>query len=138
MQIISADRSISDSADRVTEMFQNTPAFSGISGADLFQAPTENNEIPIASTLSAVGPIEFECTPILESLEIEIPTTYTRKTSKKSRKRSLMSKMIRSCVGDVYIFFQQMAVFSAQLQLIEEQRDYYRLKLQRLLENHCI
>ena len=37
--IISADRSISDSADRVTEMFQNTLAFSGITGAaDLFQS----------------------------------------------------------------------------------------------------
>ena len=88
MQIISAYRSISDSADRVTEMFQNTPAFSGISGAaDLFQAPTENNEIPIASTVSAAGPIEFEGTPILESPEVEIHTIYTRKTSKKSRKR---------------------------------------------------
>ena len=44
MQVISADRSISD-ADRVTEMFLNTPAFSEISGAaGLFQAPAENNE----------------------------------------------------------------------------------------------
>ena len=37
--IILADRSISDSADRVTEMFQNTLALSGITGAaDLFQS----------------------------------------------------------------------------------------------------
>ena len=82
MQILSADRSIcADSADRVTEMFQNTPAFSGISGAaELFQAPA------IASTVSAAGPNESEDTPILESpAEIEIPTTY--KASKKSRKR---------------------------------------------------
>ena len=80
--IISADRSISDSADRVTEMFQNTLAFSGITGAvDLFQAPAENNEIPIASTVSATGPVEFESTPILESPGVEIPTTYTRKTN---------------------------------------------------------
>ena len=33
MLILSADRGISDSADRVTEMFQNTPAFRGILGA---------------------------------------------------------------------------------------------------------
>ena len=71
MQILSADRSIfADSADRVAEMFQNTPAFSGISGAaDLFQAPA------IASTVSAADSDEFEDTPILESPEIEIPTT---------------------------------------------------------------
>ena len=105
-------------------MFQNTPAFSGISGAaDLFQAPAENNEIPMASTVSAV--VEFEGTPIFESPEVEIPTTY--KASKKSRKR-------RRTVDDYVEFFQLMAVFSPQLQLIEEQRDYYRLKLQRLLE----
>ena len=53
-----------------------------------------------------------------------------------------MSKMIRSellKVADLLplqqeVLFQQMAVFSAQLQLIEEQRDNYRLKRQRLLE----
>ena len=40
MLIIAADRSISNS-DRVREMFENTPAFSGISGAvDIFQAPS--------------------------------------------------------------------------------------------------
>ena len=52
-----------------------------------FKAPAENNEIPIASTVSAAGPVEFEDTPILESPEVEIPTIYTRKPSKKSRKR---------------------------------------------------
>ena len=31
------------------------------------------------------------------------------------------------------VLFQQMDVFSAQLQLIEEQREYYMLKRQRLL-----
>ena len=86
MLIILADKSISDSADRVTEMFQNTPAFIGISGAvDLFQAQVGNNEITSASTVSVAGPVEFEGTPVLESSEVEIPTTY--KTSKKSRKR---------------------------------------------------
>ena len=67
-------------------MFQNTPGFCGISGAaDLFQAPAENNEIPIASTVSAAGPVEFEGTPILESPGVEIPTTY--KASEKSQKK---------------------------------------------------
>ena len=86
MLIISTDRSISDTADRVTEMSQNIPAFSGISGAvDLLQAPVGNNEITSASTVSVADPVEFEGTPVLESSEVEIPTTY--KTSKKSRKR---------------------------------------------------
>ena len=121
MQILSADRSIfADSADRVTEMFQNTHAFSGISGAaDLFQAPA------IASTASATGPDEFEGTPILESPEIEIPTTY--KTSKKSRKRRRtvderddsveLLKAADLLPLQQEVLFQQMAVFSAQLQL---------------------
>ena len=61
MQNISADRSISGSPDRVTKMFQNTPAFCGISGAaDLFQAPAENNEILIASTVSAEVPMNLK------------------------------------------------------------------------------
>ena len=80
-------------------MFQNTPAFSGISGAaDLFQAPAESNQIPIVSTVSAADRVEFEGTPILEFREVEIPTTYTRWTSKKSQKRrqTVVSKMIRS------------------------------------------
>ena len=142
MLIISADRSISDSADRVTEIFLNTPAFSGISGAaDLFQTPAENNEIPIATPVSAAVPDEVEGTPILESPEVEIPTTY--KTSKKSRKRRRTVKENDSVellkAADLLplqqeVLFQQMAVFSGQLQLIEEQRGYYRLKRQRLLE----
>ena len=138
MQILSADRSIfADCADRITEMFQNNPAFSGISGAsDLLQAPA------IASTVSAAGPNEYEDTPILESPEIEIPTTY--KTSKKSRKRRRtvdeqddsveLLKAADLLPLQQEVLFQQMAVFSVQLQLIEEQRDYYRLKRQRLLE----
>ena len=145
MLIISADRSISDSADRVTEMFQNTPAFIGIPGAvDLFQTPVGNNELTSASTVSA-GPVEFEGTPVLESSEVEIQTTY--KTSKKSRKRRRTVDEQDDSVeclkaADLLplqqeVLFQQMAVFSAQLQLIEEQRDYHRLKHQRLVENHC-
>ena len=126
-----------ESADRVTEMFQNTPAFSGISGAvDLFQASA------IASTVSATGPGESEGTPILESPEIEIPTTY--KASNKSRKRRRTVDEQDDSVellkaADILplqqeVLFQQMAVFSAQLQLIEEQRVNYRLKRQSMLE----
>ena len=92
MQILSADRSIfTDSADRVTEMFQNTPAFSGISGvADLFQAPA------IASTVSATGPDESEDTPILESPELKY-RQHKRHQRKVGREGELlMSKMIRS------------------------------------------
>ena len=49
-------------------MFQNTPAFRGISGAlDLFQAPVGDSEIPIASTA------ELEGAPVSESPEFEIP-----------------------------------------------------------------
>ena len=146
MFIISAVRSISDCADRVTEMFQNTPAFIGISGpVDLFQTPVGNNEIPIASnsiTASAEDPVEFEGSPILESPEVETPTTY--KPSKKSRKRrrtvddqdDLVELLSAADLLPLQweVLFQQMAVFSTHLQLIEEKREYYRLKGQRLLE----
>ena len=138
MQIQSADRSIfADSADRVIEMYQNTPSFSGISGAaGFFQTPA------IASTLSAANPEEFEDTPISESPEIEIPTT--NKASKKSRKRRRavdeqddsveLLKAANLLPLQQEVLFQQMAVFSAQLQLIEKQRNYYRFKRQILLE----
>ena len=144
MLIISADRNISDSADRVTEMFQNTPAFIEISGAvDLFQAPSVgSHEITSASTVLVAGPVEFEGTPVLESSEVEIQATS--KTSKKSRKRRRTVDEQDDSVeclkaADLLplqqeVLFQQMAVFSAQLQLIEEQRDYYWLKRQRLVE----
>ena len=33
------------------------------------------------------------------------------------------------------VLCKQMEVFSAQLALVEEQREYYRLKKQKLLEN---
>ena len=97
MQILSADRSIfADSADRVTEMFQNILAFSGISGAAvLFQSPAENNEIPIASTVSAACLVEFEGTPILESPEMK-SRRHTRHQRKFGREGELLSKMIRS------------------------------------------
>ena len=109
-------------------MFQNTLAFSGITGAaDLFQIPAENNEIPIASTVSAAGPVEFEDTPILESPEVEIPTIYTRKPLKKSRKR-------RRTVDeqDDSVELLKAADLLPLQQVDEEQRDYYRLKRQRL------
>ena len=152
MLILSADRGISDSADRVTEMFQNTPAFRGILGAvDHFQVPSENNEAPVVSTESAAGPVptastvsavESEDTPILDPPEVEI-LTYHR-TSKKSRKRRRtvddpdnsveIMKAADLLPLQQEVLFQQMAVFSAQLQLIEEQREYYSLKRQKLLE----
>ena len=152
MLIFSADRGISDSADRVTEMSQNTPAFSGILGAvDHFQTPAENNEAPVVSTESAASPVptaskvsavECEDTPILDPPEVEILSYH--QASKKSRKRRRAvdepdnSEEILKAADllplQQEVLFQQMAVFSAQLQLIEEQREYYSLKRQKLLE----
>ena len=115
--IISADISISDSADRVTKMFQNTPAFNGTSGAaDLFQAPAENNEIPIASTVSAAGPVEFEGTPILESPEVKsrqyILVSHQRKFEREGE--LLMSKMIRSML-QTYFHYSKKFCFNRWL-----------------------
>ena len=88
-----------------------------------------DNEIPIASTVSAAGPVEFEDTPILESPEVEIPTIYTRKPSKKSRKR-------RRTVDeqDDSVELLKAADLLPLQQVDEEQRDYYRFKRQRLLK----
>ena len=86
--------------------------------------------------MSATGPGEFEGTPTLESSEFEIPTT--EKPSKKSRKRrrtDIDQEDLVEFVKPEYLFtfqqvvlLQQMEVFSAQLQLIEVQKDNYRLK----------
>ena len=83
MLTIAADRSISNS-DRVREMFENTLAFSGISGAvDLFQAPS----CSIVSEGSVVNGCATQNIPeeltIIEFPEIEIRTQRSRK-----RKRS--------------------------------------------------
>ena len=96
--------------------------------------------IPVASTVSTAGPVEFEGTPILESPEVEISTTHTRNTSKKGRKRRRIVDERDDSVNFLKaadllplqqeVLFQQMAVFSAQLQLIEEQRDYYTTGVQ--------
>ena len=139
--ILAADKNLTNS-DRVRDMFETTPAFSGISGAvDNFAQPAAESSQPTPQRDSV------EDTAMLGTYECDVPTTY--QIGKKSRKRRRISAdderptEIQQQVGmraadllplQQEVLFQQMAVFSAQLQLIEEQREYYKLKRQRLLE----
>ena len=140
MLILAADKSITNS-DRIRDMFEMTPAFSGISGAiDHFVIP--------APAAENTRPVDFAVdTSIVESPEIEVPTTYP--LGKKCRKRRRVSAdngpaknqqhPVEMRAADLFplqqeVLHQQLVVFSAQLQLIGEQRDYYSLKRHRLSE----
>ena len=125
-------------SDRIRDMFETTPAFCGISGAiDNFVIPAPENTQSIDSVVD---------TSILDAPEIEVPTTYRPGKKCRKRRRVLADDDGPAKIQDPVraaeliplqqeVLHQQLAVFSAQLQLIEEQRDYYRLKRQRLLEN---
>ena len=141
--IVAADKRMTTS-DRIRDMFESTPAFGGISGAvDNFVVPHENTE-PSSQGDYAVD------VPIQDAPEVEVPTLH--QVSKKSRKRKRLSgtelhdcpsgseRRVEMRTSDLLplqqeVLLQQMKVFSAQLALIEEQREYYRLKRQRLQDS---
>ena len=134
MLILEADRTLKNS-DRIREMLETSPAFCGISGAiDNFVIP-ENSQLVDCDVDSSI---------LLDTTGVDVP----HQLNKKSRKRR---RILADDIGPVEIqhpwkmraaeliplqqavLEQQLVVFSAQLQLIEEQREYYQLKLQRLL-----
>ena len=128
--ILSSDRDLSTSvAERVSQMFSSTPAFTGICGSvDMFQAPTA---FPSHTEISETS----EVTPVFEE-PAEVTVVSSRPEGRRKRKRSIEQS---TSVSDLLplqreVLLKQMEVFSAQLQLIEEQREYYRHKKQRLLE----
>ena len=52
--IVSAEKCLSNS-DRVTNMFKETPAFSGVSGAvDLFQLPCSSSTQPLSVEIDSL------------------------------------------------------------------------------------
>ena len=54
MMIVSAEKCLSNS-DRVTNMFKETPAFSGVSGAvDLFQLPCSSSTQPLSVEIDSL------------------------------------------------------------------------------------
>ena len=137
MMMVSAEKCLSNS-DRVTDMLKDTPAFSRVSGAvDLFQPPCSSSTQPLSVEIDSY---------ILESPEVEIqqiprPTKMNRKRKRPHSgwKSAVEIGGVQMQAADLLplqkdVLEQQMKVFSAQLQLIEEQREYYRLKKQRLME----
>ena len=128
--ILSSDRDLSTSVtERVSQMFSSMPAFTGICGSvDMFQAPTA---LPSHTEISETS----EVTPVFEE-PAEVTVVSSRPEGRRKRKRSIEQS---TSVSDLLplqreVLLKQMEVFSAQLQLIEEQREYYRHKKQRLLE----
>ena len=121
--------------EKVSQMLLSTPAFTGISGSvDLFQLPT--TLLPPQTEIIEASAV----TPVFEPPEV---TVSSCSVGNRKRKRSLKLPNHMVSVCDLLplqqeILCKQMEVFSAQLQLIEEQREYYRLKKQRLSEkNSC-
>ena len=125
MMFVSAEKCLSNS-DRVTDMFKDTPAFSGVLDAvDLFQPPCSSSTQPLS--------VEIDSS-ILESPEVDIQ--QIPRPSKMNRKRKRPHSEWESAVeigegvqmqaADLLplqkdVLEQQMKVFPAQLQLIEEQ-----------------
>ena len=131
--ILSSDRELSTSVtERVSQMFSSTPAFNGICGSvDMFQAPTA---LPSHTEISETS----EVTPVFEE-PAEVTVVSSRPEGRRKRKRSIEQPNQSTSVSDLLplqreVLLKQMEVFSAQLQLIEEQREYYSHKKQRLLE----
>ena len=131
--ILDADKSISNT-ERISDMFKDTPAFSGISGTvDLFQVPSDG-----------VSPVFCEEIPPAVH-EVEVKTSYVAKGRSRKRKREnspidSQHDKLKDSAADLIplqrdVLFQQMAVFSEQLKLIEEMRAYYKLKREKLI-NH--
>ena len=101
-----------------------------ISGtADLFQVPPER-----------------ESEDILESPVVQVNTSYAAEKGKNQRSRKRKRETLpefdeprpRLTASDLVplqqeVLYQQMAVFSEQLKLIEEQRAYYKVKNEKLL-----
>ena len=76
-------------------------------------------------------------TPVFEGPDVTVVSN--RPEGRRKRKRSIKQPNQSTSVSDVFplqreVLLKQMEVFSAQLQLTEEQREYYGHKKQRLLE----
>ena len=143
--ILAADKELSTSAtERVSQMLEGTPAFSGISGSvDLFQGPlmspsahTSAADLHLNESSSMV-PVPEE----LEAVDSSRPAYTGAVTIGRSRKRKRTTENLAPILSacDLLplqheVLCKQLDVFSAQLDLIEEQREYYRLKKQILLE----
>ena len=121
IMILSSDRELSTSVtERVSQMFSSTPAFTGICGSvDLFQAPTA---LPSHTEISETRAV----TPVFEG-SAEVTVVNNRPEGRRKRKRSIEQPNQSTSVSDLLplqreVLLKQMEVFSAQLQLIEEQR----------------
>ena len=88
----------------------------------MFQAPTA---LPSHTEISEIS----EVTPVFEE-PAEVTVVSSRPEGRRKRKRSIEQPYQSTSVSDLLplqreVLLKQMEVFSAQLQLIEEQREYY-------------
>ncbi|KAI6661407.1 hypothetical protein LOD99_13278 [Oopsacas minuta] len=123
IRILSSDREISTSVtERVSQMFSSTPAFSGICGSvDMFQAPTT---LPSHTEISE----SREVTLVFEGPEVTVVNSHPERRYRRKRSIEQSTKVSDLLPLQREVLLKQMEVFSAQLQLIEEQREYYRHK----------
>ena len=132
--ILAADKDLSTTAtERITEMLEGTPAFSGIKrSANLFEGPS--NSLPEELVIESSSMI-IDAPKVLvnNSSTVGICPRKLKRSAEKSSVRSLSASDLLPLQQEVLC--KQMEVFSAQLAFVEEQREYYRLKKQKLLEN---
>ena len=96
----------------------------------MLQAPTA---LPSHTEISETSAI----TPVFEGPDVTVVSN--RPEGRRKRKRSIEQPNQSTSVSDLLplqreVLLKQMEVFSAQLQLIEEEKEYYRHTKQRLLE----
>ena len=114
--ILAADKDLSTTAtERITEMLEGTPAFSGITGsADLFEGPS--NSLPEELVIESSS-------MIIDAQEVLVNNSFTVGIRPRKRKRSAEKSSVRSLSASDLLPLQQevlckqMEVFSAQLAL---------------------
>ena len=106
-------------------MPEGTSAFSGITGStDLFEGTSNSlpEELVIESSSMILDVPEVT---VNNSIAVGIRTRKRKRSGEKSSVRSLSASDLLPLQQEVLC--KQMEVFSVQLALIEEQREYYRL-----------
>ena len=96
IMILSSDRELSASVtERVSQMFSNTPAFTGICGSvDLFQAPTA---LPSHTEISETSAV----TPVFEGPEVTVVSN--RPEGRRKRLRSIEQPNQSTSVSDLLL-----------------------------------
>ncbi|KAI6658926.1 hypothetical protein LOD99_10886 [Oopsacas minuta] len=123
IRILSSDRELSTSVtERVSQMSSSTPAFTGTCGSIyMFQAPTA---LPSHTEISESS----EVTPVFEGPGVTVVNSRPEGRRRRNGSIEQSTKVSDLLPLQREVVLKQMEVFSAQLQLIEKQREFTVIK----------